>query len=48
MTIEFICDDAKFWNQTVTASSYGFENLYDRNYIPHNGADVAKDGEMFQ
>lgn len=48
MTIEFICDDAKFWNQTVTASSYGFENLYDRNYIPHNGTDVAKDGEMFQ
>lgn len=48
VTIEFICDDAKFWNQTVTASSYGFENLYDRNYIPHNGADVAKDGEMFQ
>jgi lipoteichoic acid synthase len=47
-SIEFICDDAKFWNQKMTASSYGFEEIYDRNNMPHNGTDVSKDGEMFQ
>ena len=47
-TIEFICDDAKFWNQKVTASSYGFKKIYDRNNMPHHGSDVAQDGDMFQ
>lgn len=32
----------------MTASSYGFEEIYDRNNMPHNGTDVSKDGEMFQ
>lgn len=46
--IEFICDDAKFWNQKVTACSYGFSRIYDRNEICHETNDAAKDRDMFQ
>ena len=46
--VEFICDDAKFWNQKVTASSYGFEYIYDRNSMHYVDNGVVKDGDMFQ